>query len=251
MIPIQQHRLQPEVRGWFTGRDRQAPAVPLGGHGNLAHRRPHRPVDLAAARREVAAATGTDATGWHLLHQVHGRRVAVVDASVPPGKELRGVDAAVTALPGRVLGVQAADCVPLLLAAPGAVGVAHAGRAGVLSGVVPAVVDALRRLAGTHPLHAVLGPAIGGCCYEVPAELREAAEARQPGIGAVTRWGTPSLDLPRAVRDQLETAGVEVLGGPAACTYGADDCFSHRRDPASGRQLGLVVLDDAAGEVAA
>lgn len=198
----------------------------------------------------MAAATGTDATRWHLLHQVHGRQVGVVDGSVPPGHELRGVDAAVTALPDRVLGVQSADCVPVLLAAPGAVGVAHAGRAGVLAGVIPAVVSALRRLAGQGPLHAVLGPAIGGCCYEVPAELREAAEARQPGIGARTTWGTPSLDLPRAVHDQLVAAGVSVLDGPAPCTYEDQACFSHRREPASGRQLGLVVMAPA-GEVAA
>ncbi len=250
MIPIRRHTLLPGVLAWSTGRDRVAPAVPIGGQGNLAHRRPHRPGDLAEARREVAAATGTDATAWHLLHQVHGRRVGVVDRAVPPGRELRGVDAAVTALPGRVLAVQSADCVPVLLAAPGAVGVAHAGRAGVLEGVIPAAVDALRELSGEGPLHAVLGPAIGGCCYEVPAELREEAEARQPGIGALTTWGTPSLDLPRAVREQLGAAGVQVLGGPAPCTYGDQDLFSHRRDPASGRQLGLVMMAPT-GEVAA
>jgi hypothetical protein len=102
-------------------------------------------------------------------------------ASTPPGRELRGVDAAVTALPGRVLAVQSADCVPVLLAGPGAIGVAHAGRAGVLQGVIPAVVAALRQLAQPGPLRAVLGPAIGGCCYEVPAELRERGRGRPAG----------------------------------------------------------------------
>ena len=237
-------------RGWFTGRDLQAPPAPIGGEGNLAHRRPHRPLDLAAARREVAGATGTDATTWHLLHQVHGRDVAVVDAAVPPGKELRGVDAAVTAVPGRVLGVQTADCVPVLLSGPGAVGVAHAGRAGVIDGVVAAVVEALRELAGPGPLQATLGPAIGGCCYEVPAALHDAACEVVPGIGARTSWGTHSLDLPAAVRRQLVGLGVEVLGAPAPCTYDDPTYFSHRRDPGSGRQLGLVVRD-AHDEVAA
>jgi len=237
-------------RGWFTGRDLQAPPVPIGGEGNLAHRRPHRPSDLAAARREVAAATGTDATTWHLLQQVHGSDVAVVDTAVAPGKELRGVDAAVTAVPGRVLGVQAADCVPVLLFAPGAVGVAHAGRAGVLGGVIAAVVEALQAVAGTGPLQAVLGPAIGGCCYEVPPALHDAACEVLPGIGARTAWGTHSLDLPAAVRRQLTDLGVDVLGPPAPCTYDDEAYFSHRRDPGSGRQLGLVVRD-AHGEVVA
>jgi polyphenol oxidase len=228
-------------RGWFTGCDPQAPPVPIGGRGNLAHRRPHRPLDLAAARREVAVATGTDARTWHLLHQVHGSEVAIVDRDVPPGRELRGVDAAVTALPDRVLGVQTADCVPVLLAAPGAVGVAHAGRAGVLGGVVTAAVEALRVLAGTGPVQAVLGPAIGGCCYEVPADLHDAACEQVPGIGARTTWGTHSLDLPGAVRRQLTDLGVEVLGPSAPCTFEDEAYFSHRRDPGSGRQLGLVV----------
>ncbi len=250
MIRIQRSAALAGGRGWFTGRDLEAPPVPIGGEGNLAHRRPHRPSDLAAARREVAATTGTDPTTWHLLHQVHGRDVAVVDAEVPPGKELRGVDAAVTAVPGRVLGVQAADCVPVLLSGPRAVGVAHAGRAGVLGGVIAAVVEALRALAGPGPLQAVLGPAIGGCCYEVPATLRDAAGEVVPGIGSRTTWGTPSLDLPAAVRRQLAGLGVEVLGPSAPCTYGDPTYFSHRRDPGSGRQLGLVVRD-AHGEVAA
>ncbi len=243
MIPIRRATTLTGGLGWFTGRDLQAVPVPLGGEGNLAHRRPHRPVDLAAARREVAAATGTDAASWHLLHQVHGGDVAVVDTEVPPGMELRGVDAAVTALPGRVLGVQAADCVPVLLAGPGAVGVAHAGRAGVLGGVIAAVVAALRGLAGSGPWQAVLGPAIGGCCYEVPTALHDAASQLVPGIGARTTWGTPSLDLPAAVRGQLTALGVEVRGRPAPCTYGDGAWFSHRRDPRSGRQLGLIVRD--------
>ena len=243
MIRIQRSAALSGARGWFTGRDLEAPPVPVGGEGNLAHRRPHRPSDLATARREVAAATGTDPTTWHLLHQVHGREVAVVDAEVPPGQELRGIDAAVTAVPGRVLGVQTADCVPVLLSGPGGVGVAHAGRAGVLGGVVPAVVAALRALAGSGPVQAVVGPAIGGCCYEVPAELHDAAGEVVDGIGARTTWGTPSLDLPGAVRRQLTGLGVEVMGPPAPCTYDDVAYFSHRRDPASGRQLGLVVRD--------
>jgi polyphenol oxidase len=243
VIRIQRSAALSGGRGWFTGRDLQAPPAPIGGGGNLAHRRPHRPLDLAAARREVAVATGTDATAWHLLHQVHGCEVAVVDAEVPLGKELRGVDAAVTAVPGRVLGVQTADCVPVLLCGPGAVGVAHAGRAGVIDGVVTAVVEALRELAGPGPLQATLGPAIGGCCYEVPAALHDAACEVVPGIGARTSWGTHSLDLPAAVRRQLADLGVDVLGPPAPCTYDDPAYFSHRRDPGSGRQLGLVVRD--------
>ena len=259
MVPLRPATLGEGVGAWFSGRDVAAAPVPLGGAGNLAHRRPHRPADLAAARRAVGAATDTDPRRWHLLHQVHGAEVAVVDDRTPPGAELRGVDAAVTACAERPLVVQTADCVPVLLAAPGAVGVAHAGRAGVTVGVVAAAVAALRELAGaTAPVRAVLGPAIGPCCYEVPADLRDAVVARLAAVGPAgiaeapqvasrTSWSTPSLDLPTAVRAQLRAAGVEVTGSAAPCTHCDPDWFSHRRDPASGRQIGLVVRRADAG----
>jgi YfiH family protein len=256
VVPVE---LGPDVGAAFTGRDASAPAPAIGAAGNLSHRRPHRPDDLAAARRDVADATGTDASTWHLLHQVHGADVAVVDERTPVGAELRGVDAAVTALPDRPLVVQAADCVPVLFAGDGVVAVAHAGRAGVVAGVASATVSAMSALgATTSTIRAVLGPAIGGCCYEVPASLQRDVALVVPGAAATTTWGTPSLDLPRAVSDQLEASGVgevRTVGGCTACDSDAR-WFSHRRDPGSGRHAGLVVRRAGggaprAGEVAA
>jgi len=253
VVPLLSATLGEGVDAWFTGRDVGAAPVPVGAPGNLAHRRPHRPADLAAARREVGDATRTDPRTWHLMHQVHGGEVAVVDERTPPGAELRGVDAAVTTCVERPLVVQIADCIPVLLTAPGAIGVAHAGRAGVTAGVAPRAVAALRRLVGASaPVRAVLGPAIGPCCYEVPAELRESIVAGLSGTGPAaiveaqqvatrTRWSTPSLDLPTAVRAQLTAADVEVTGSAAPCTCCDTAWFSHRRDPASGRQIGLIV----------
>lgn len=243
MVDVLDADLPDGVRGVFTGRDRTAAPLPIGQAGNLAHRRPHRPEDLAAARRELARATATQTTAWHLLHQVHGVEVAVVDERVPAGTELRGVDGAVTALVARPLVVQTADCAPVLLAGDGAVGVAHAGRAGVLTGVAAATVTALRGLGGAGGVHAALGPTIGPCCYEVPAALQAAAEDEVPGIAAMTTWGTPSLDLPGALLGQLDALGVHVAGVRPPCTRCDERFFSHRRDPASGRQVGLVVRD--------
>jgi len=257
VVPLLSATLGEGVDAWFTGRDVEAAPVPVGAPGNLAHRRPHRPIDLAAARRAVGEATATDPRTWHPLHQIHGAEVAVVDERTPPGAELRGVDAAVTTCVERPLVVQTADCVPVLLAAAGAIGVAHAGRVGVTAGVVPAAVAALRRLVGASaPVRAVLGPAIGPCCYEVPAELRDSVVADLSGgpsgtrptaiaeageIATRTRWSTPSLDLPTAVRAQLRAAGVEITGPAAPCTCCDPAWFSHRRDPTSGRQIGLIV----------
>ncbi len=229
-------RLSDGVDAWFTGvAARPDPAV--GRAGNLSHRRPHVPAVLAADRAAVGAGTGTDPDAWHLMVQVHGADVGVVDATTPSGAELRGVDALVTDQPGRVLAVAAADCVPVLLASEGGVAAVHAGRRGAAAGVVGA---ALAALPGA-PLAAAVGPAIGGCCYEVPAAMQAEVLAEvHPAAAATTTWGTPSLDLPAAVVAELAGAGVEAVrvGGCTRCEPG---WFSHRADPAAGRHLGLVV----------
>lgn len=223
------------VDAWFTGRaDRSDPAV--GRPGNLSHHRPHVPSVLAEDRAAVGHATATDPTRWHLMDQVHGADVAAVGADTPPGAELRQVDALVTAQPDRVLGVATADCVPVLLATDQAVGAVHAGRRGVQAGVVAAAVAALPG----RDLRAVVGPAIGGCCYEVPATMQAAVVEVAPSAEATTTWGTPSLDLPGAVVGDLVALGAQVTR-VAACTRCDPGWFSHRADPDAGRQLGLVV----------
>jgi YfiH family protein len=241
VIPVD---LGPHARAAVTGRDRHGPTPPVGAAGNLSHRRPHRPDDLARARAAVGEATSMPPARWHLLRQVHGARVAEVGPGTPVGAELRDVDAAVTAEPDRVLAVQSADCVPVLLAGPTAIGVAHAGRAGVTLGVVPSVVAALEGLhSPPDTLRAVLGPAIGGCCYEVPEAMHREVVAGLPEADATTTWGTPALDLPAAVTAQLTASGVTAVdrvGGCTRCDPGAR-WFSHRADAGAGRQLGLVV----------
>jgi polyphenol oxidase len=110
--------------------------------------------------------------------------------------------------------------------------------------VVGAAVVAAERLgAAAGELRAVVGPAIGGCCYEVPGELRDEVGAVAPMAVTETTWGTPALDLPTAVTARLEALGVRVLERVGGCTRCDADgrWFSHRADPATGRQVGLVV----------
>ncbi|MBW3606563.1 MAG: polyphenol oxidase family protein [Actinobacteria bacterium] len=200
------------------------------------------------ARMRLASAVGSRAGHLVFMQQVHGGDVAVV------GRDQRGrgledhadgiaaVDALVTTDEDVVLAVLVADCVPVLLADPGrAVAAAHAGRGGVATGVVGATVATL---APDDPgrVEAVIGPAIGGCCYEVERELAEAIADEVPAARATTTWGTPSLDLPAAAAAQLRAAGVERItrtGGCTRCT--PSRWFSHRRAPGRGRQAGVVV----------
>ena len=179
------------------------------------------------------------------LSQVHGSTVAVVGPE-GPCHDIHGhlhavADGVVTAQPGVTLMVRAADCVPVLLAdaRAGVVGAAHCGRQGLLVGVVPATVAAMREL-GARALTAWLGPHVCGRCYEVPGELRAEVAAAEPASHATTSWGTPSLDVGAGVRAQLERAGVEVVD-LSRCTMESPELFSYRRDGReSGRQAGLI-----------
>jgi YfiH family protein len=170
---------------------------------------------------------------------VHGADVAVVgDASAA---ELPQVDALVTRTPGVALVVRAADCVPVLLAdvARGIVGAAHAGRPGLVAGVVPAALAAMRDL-GAEAISAWVGPHVCGACYEVPEQMRADVAAVVPEAYAETSWGTASVDVGAGVLAQLRAAGVEVVDA-SRCTREDEDLYSYRRQGVeSGRLAGVV-----------
>jgi len=179
------------------------------------------------------------------LGQVHGDQVLVVGPE-GPGHEVHGHlhgvgDGLVTAEPGITLSVRAADCVPVLFAdtGSGVVGACHCGRSGVVAGIVPATLAAMRALGATS-VTAWVGPHICGRCYEVPSGLQDEVAAVEPATRATTSWGTPSLDVGAGVRAQLEREGVEVVD-LSRCTRESPDLFSYRRDgKASGRQAGII-----------
>ena len=173
------------------------------------------------------------------MRQVHGADVHVVAA----GEEPPTGDALVTAEPGTVLMVRVADCVPVLLADPaaGVVAAVHAGRPGLVAGVVPAAVAAMRGLGATE-VRAWVGPHVCGACYEVPEQMRADVSEVVPESYAETAWGTPSLDIGAGVLAQLARSGADVVDA-SRCTIEDDDLFSYRRQgSASGRLAGLVWL---------
>lgn len=182
------------------------------------------------------------------LRQVHGCEVVEVGADGPTRRP--DADALVTDLRGVVLVVRAADCVPVLLADPvaGVIGAAHAGRPGVVAGVVPHAVARMRAL-GATALTAWVGPHVCGHCYEVPAALQAEVAALEPATLATTSWGTPSLDLGAGVRAQLERDGVAIVDS-SRCTRESADLYSFRRDGAAAGRLAGVVRIRTEGAVA-
>ncbi|MFF1556885.1 peptidoglycan editing factor PgeF [Streptomyces sp. NPDC058279] len=204
------------------------------------------PAAVRANRTRAAASLGVDPERVVWMNQVHGRDVAVVDGPWDADREIPAVDAVVTGRRGLALAVLTADCVPVLLADPvaGIAGAAHAGRPGLVAGVVPAVVEAMTAL-GADPARVIArtGPAVCGRCYEVPAEMRAAVAEVVPAAWGETRRGTPSVDVVAGVHAQLAEAGVADSRRSAVCTLESRDHFSYRRDRVTGRLAGYVWLD--------
>jgi len=212
----------------------------LGGHVG------DDPAAVAANRDRLAGELGMPVEQLVWMTQVHGTGVAIVeDAEENP---VADVDALVTATPGLVLCVLVADCVPVLLADPlaGVVAAVHAGREGVRRGVVGAALAAMTRL-GARPadVEALLGPAVCGLDYEVPAEMQTEVARVAPAAAVRTRQGTPGLDLRAGIAEGLRTAGVRQVVHDPRCTVEDPRLFSHRRDGVTGRQAGVVWLDAA------
>jgi polyphenol oxidase len=237
--------------------------------GNLALHVGDDPAQVARRRLSLAEQLGVPV--W-FGRQVHGTRVLDLDAEtrrpaapaasaasaasmvdLDDGSAPGGVDALVATRTGIGLGVLIADCVPVLLADPGAgvIAVAHAGRVGLLAGVIAAVVDAMTaKGARADGIRVALGPAAGPCCYEVPDELRRAAESLVPALGATTSWGTPSLDLRAGVAAALADRGVRQVALVGGCTIEDPESFSYRRSRRrgveTGRCAGVVAVRSSA-----
>jgi polyphenol oxidase len=203
------------------------------------------PASVAANRERAAGRCGPEVTGLAWMNQVHGAEVRYADAQLA-GQEPDTCDALFTGAPGVALAVQVADCVPVLVADPQArlAGAAHAGRAGLVAGVVPALVAALTD-AGGRPdrMHALIGPAICGGCYEVGEQLRAEVSAVVPAAGCVTTAGTAGLDIRAGVAAQLEAAGVGPVSRDGRCTRESAELYSYRRDGRTGRFAALVWLE--------
>lgn len=178
------------------------------------------------------------------MNQVHSSRVEVVDAG--RATPVAHTDALVTRTPRLALAVVSADCVPVLLAdaRAGVIGAVHAGRVGARDGVVARAVEAMLAV-GAHvqDISALLGPAVSGRNYEVPAAMADEVEAALPGSRTTTAAGTPGLDLRAGIARQLITLGVNAIDVDPRCTVDDVTLFSHRRDAPTGRLASVVWVE--------
>ena len=192
--------------------------------------------EVAAAYAELDAFASRFG-GWVRIEQIHGAAVVRVRASDRSGATLARADGVVRRDgegPG-LLTVTVADCVPVFLAWDGGYGLLHAGWRGTAAGILETGIAAARAAPADLTVH--LGPAIGGCCYEVGREVVDAVlpdsgvAGRDPGGGvrrtAAGRW---MLNLRSVLARRAAAAGVSAgrLSVSSLCTACGGDLHSFR-----------------------
>jgi YfiH family protein len=241
--------LAPGVTAAFTTRSGGVSEPPYDGL-DLALHVGDNDDDVLANRAAMARALHVDGSRTTWCEQVHGDTVAIVaDDDAGRGATdhrgaFRGADGLVTDVANLPLAVLSADCVPVLLADRhrGVIAAVHAGRRGLVSGVVEVAVGTMLDLGAVRDdIAAAVGPAIGPCCYEVGDDVAAEVTNVLPVAKATTREGRTALDLPAGVRHVLAVEGVSRVTQVGGCTAHQPGLFfSHRRDGTTGRQAAVV-----------
>jgi polyphenol oxidase len=220
-------------------------------------------------RRRLQKAVGAKEFALVAMKQIHSD--VIHSFSAAPASPCRG-DASTTKKTGLLLGMQTADCVPILLVdrKKRAVAAIHAGWRGTLARVAQKTVGRMQLEYGCKPtdLLAAIGPSIGPCCYEVGADLvaqftsqfadgaeyfDEARTGDEPNPlqwlnmrppGHQPRPKNVHLDLSKANRSQLLAAGLRaqnIYSSDLCTACRADLFFSYRKEgPISGRMLSVI-----------
>jgi polyphenol oxidase len=202
------------------------------------------PAAVAANRIRLAAAIGLDPDRVVWMNQVHSDHIEVVDG--PRETAFDDTDGLITRTPRLALAVVTADCVPVLLAdaRAGVVAAVHAGRVGARDGVVARAVETMLSMGAHGPdISVLLGPAVSGRNYEVPAAMADEVEAALPGSRTTTSTGTPGLDLRVGIACQLKALGVGAIDTDPRCTVEDVNLFSHRRGTPTGRLASVVWME--------
>jgi len=206
----------------------------LGGHVG------DDPSAVELNRRLVASTLDVQRDHLLFMSQCHGSDIALVDG--PWRGDPLEVDGLVTTSTDLALAVLVADCTPVLLVDrdAGVAAAVHAGRPGMMQGIVGRAVDAMTDL-GARSISAVVGPSVCGRCYEVPEAMRAQAARISPVAAAISWRGTPAIDVAAGVVDQLQARSVAVnwIGG---CSRESEGLFSYRRKHRTGRFAGVVRL---------
>lgn len=258
------------LRHGFSTRQGGVSSVYGGTSLNLGWTKEDDPASVAENRRRFLSECCGDEHGeadfqMVTLKQVHSGLVVRIrqedgiqegTLQTAEGKAVLEGDGSMTDVPGVMLGIQTADCVPVLVADVEKRGVAafHAGWRGTVARIVERGIGQMQMEYGSRPedLVAAIGPSIGACCYAVGDEVRSGFDAQfgySEGLFRIADGGKMHLDLWEANRRQLLDAGVPskhitVVGECTACARnerGERKYFSHRAEHGfTGRMMSAV-----------
>lgn len=257
------------LRHGFSTRARGVSAVYGGRSLNLGWTKDDDAASVAENRRRfLEAIGGEDRLALVGVRQIHSDIVRMVGEGdgalagrlqTAEGKAVLEGDGLLTDVPGVLVGVGTADCVPVLVVdgQKKVVAAFHAGWRGTVAGIVEQGVAKMVREYGSRveDLEAAVGPGIGTCCYSVGHEVHKEFGARFRYAEELFRVGGEEeldkryLDLWEANRRQLLDAGlgeeqIHMVGECTACSQdasGAMKYFSHRGEKGvAGRMLSVV-----------
>jgi YfiH family protein len=182
-------------------------------------------------------------------HQVHQTEIAVVDEN--RDRNLEGIDALMTNVPGLCIGISTADCIPVLLYDPiyHAVCAIHAGWRGTVQRIVEKAVSKMSAVYGSRPsdLVAQIGPGIHLESFEVGDEVYDAfAQAGFDMESISKKYEKWHIDLPECNRQQLMNQGVPAdhIAVSPVCTFVQSDSFfsARRLGIQSGRIFTAIII---------
>jgi YfiH family protein len=214
---------------------------------NLGHMVGDRPENVRQNFALACRALDVEPQQAVACHLVHGNAVLVVEAD-QANRLLGQADAMITQSPQVVLTMRYADCVPLLFydRETRSIGLAHAGWRGTLQNMMGMVVRAMVERFASRPqtITVVIGPSIGPCCYQVGAEVYQAAGQMLTAPDEFFQRRDQGLyfDLWRTNFDQAVKAGLEQIIVSEICTAcRTDDFFSHRAEQGRTGRFGVFL----------
>ena len=240
------------TRAYFTTRNGGISRQPYESL-NLGFHVGDDPEAVSANRKLLASILGLDSSRITSPRQRHCPEVSVLADQVDVGAGAQSEDSSfdpcdglITSLQGAPILLHFADCVPVIIAAEGKtrwVGVIHAGREGLMQGVVREGVFALlKQDVPPESITAAVGPAIGPCCYEVDEETASRFSDQFSSDLVSGNY----LDLPGAVQKELIASGVfqENIAFLNRCTACSSGFYSYRRDGVTGRHGAIAWIEE-------
>lgn len=198
-------------------------------------------------RRLYCKQLGVDPAGLFIMNQVHGKYVVVAEDNTQSKADMVEADAAITNQKNLALTIQTADCVPILLYDPhkGAIGAVHAGWRSASLGIITETIDQMKEQFNSNPAdcHALIGPSIGPCCYEVGRDVSRHFPASTTKQNPKKR---DRLDLWKTTHRQLLHCGFleeHILQTKLCTAHNTDLFFSYRSEGhQTGRMMALVMM---------